>query len=309
MTAIGGYFELELNKGEHYHKNALCLNTARNCLEYILKVRKYKKVYIPYYTCEVVLEPFKKSGVAYEFYFINDSLEPIEKILLKDNEAFLYTNYYGLKQQTVERLADFYGNKLIVDNSQAFFAPALNNIDTFYSARKFFGVPDGAYLYINERLDEELEQDISYNRMSHLLKRADISAEIGYQDFIENDNSLRNQDIKIMSNLTQKLLCSINYESIAKERRDIYKKIASYLDSKNLLQLSLHNDDIPMVYPFLVSNGKELKQNLVTKRVYVPTYWGNVLDWCDSEWEVNLTNNLLALPLDRNLLDKFDIKV
>ena len=26
--AIGGYFELELSKGEHYHKGALRLNTA-----------------------------------------------------------------------------------------------------------------------------------------------------------------------------------------------------------------------------------------------------------------------------------------
>ena len=46
--AIGGYFELELRSGERYHKDALCLNTARNCFEYILLARKYKKVYIPY---------------------------------------------------------------------------------------------------------------------------------------------------------------------------------------------------------------------------------------------------------------------
>lgn len=35
--AIGGYFELELRKGEHYHKDALRLNTARNCFEYVEK--------------------------------------------------------------------------------------------------------------------------------------------------------------------------------------------------------------------------------------------------------------------------------
>ena len=58
--AIGGYFELELSKGEHYHKGALRLNTARNCLEYIMLARKYAKIYIPYYTCEVMLQPFHK---------------------------------------------------------------------------------------------------------------------------------------------------------------------------------------------------------------------------------------------------------
>ena len=65
QKAIGGYFELELPKGEEYHKSALSLNSARNCFEYILRVRKYKKVYLPYYTCEVILEPLKKLNIQY----------------------------------------------------------------------------------------------------------------------------------------------------------------------------------------------------------------------------------------------------
>ena len=36
-TAIGGYFELELRNGAYYHKDAIRLNTARNCFEYILR--------------------------------------------------------------------------------------------------------------------------------------------------------------------------------------------------------------------------------------------------------------------------------
>ena len=104
--AIGGYFELELRKGEHYHKNALRLNTARNCFEYILRARKYTKVYIPYYTCDVMLEPLKKCNVDYVFYHINEQLDPIETYQLQLHEAFLYANYYGLKQRCVERLAE-----------------------------------------------------------------------------------------------------------------------------------------------------------------------------------------------------------
>ena len=63
MEPIGGYFSLELPHYGEYHKDAIRLNTGRNCLEYILRVRNYKKVYIPYYTCDVVLEPFKKLGI------------------------------------------------------------------------------------------------------------------------------------------------------------------------------------------------------------------------------------------------------
>lgn len=92
MEAIGGYLELELRKGIHYHKSAVQLNSARNCFEYILLIRKYKKVHIPYYTCEVLLQPLIRHHIAYEFYSINEDWEPTERKQLLPGEAFLYTN-------------------------------------------------------------------------------------------------------------------------------------------------------------------------------------------------------------------------
>ena len=54
---------MELRKGVHQHKDAIRLNTARNSFEYVLRARQYTKVYIPYYTCEVMLEPINKLGI------------------------------------------------------------------------------------------------------------------------------------------------------------------------------------------------------------------------------------------------------
>ena len=295
--AIGGYFELELRKGEHYHKNALRLNTARNCFEYVLCVRKYTKVYIPYYTCEVMLEPLKKCNVAYEFYHINHQLEPDQDFNLQPTEAFLYTNYYGLKQRCVERLALQYGKQLIVDNAQAFFAKPLEGIDTFYSARKFFGVADGAYLYIDKLLSKELEQDQSYQRMSHLLMRADIGAEAGYADFRHNDDSLIGQPIKTMSNLTEKILCSIDYESVKLLRRSNYELLSKQLQITNGVYLPLDSDAVPMVYPYL-SDDDSLRQHLINNRVYVATYWPNIANWCkEDNAEYVLFKRLVPLPI------------
>ena len=300
--AIGGYFELELRKGEHHHKNALRLNTARNCFEYILRARKYTKVYIPYYTCDVLLEPLKKCNVDYVFYHINEQLEPVEAYQLQPHEAFLYTNYYGLKQRCVKRLALQYGKQLIVDNAQAFFAEPLEGIDTFYSARKFFGVADGAYLYIDKLLGKELEQDQSYQRMSHLLMRADIGAEAGYADFRHNDDSLIGQPIKRMSNLTEKILCSIDYESVKLLRRSNYELLDKQLQTTNGVYLPLDSDTVPMVYPYL-SDDDSLRQRLVDNRIYVATYWPNVIDDTLS-CEFILKSKLLPLPIDqRNKLD------
>lgn len=299
MDAIGGYFGLELRQGEHYHKNALRLNTARNCFEYVLRVRNYKKVYIPYYTCEVILEPLERLNIEYEFYHINELLEPKSEYSLKQNEAFLYTNYFGLKQDCVKRLAKLYKKQLIVDNAQAFYAEPLVEIDTFYSPRKFFGVADGGYLYIDQKLDIELDQDYSYERMSHLLKRIDVSAEFGYNDFKRNDDSLINQPIKLMSNLTNKILSSIDYNSVKEKRIENYLYLESKLKDKNLIQLPLKNIDVPMVYPYL-TNDIALKQKLIANKIFVATYWPNVMDWTKEEdLEYKLTNNLLPLPIDQ----------
>ncbi len=300
MKEIGGYFELELRHGKQYHQDAIQLNTARNCFEYILRVHGYSKVYIPYYTCEVLLEPLIKCNVGYEFYPIDISLEPETLPILQPNEAFLYTNYYGLKQACVESLAARYGSQLIVDNSQAFFAPALPNIDTFYSARKFFGVPDGAYLYTTEKTDIPIPACALYRNMEHLLARADTNAEAGYKAFHSNEKALCNAPISRMSVISSKILSGIDYEQVKHRRRENYKTLALALGEKNNLQFTLPDDAVPMVYPFLTTDDS-LRARLITNKVFVPTYWQNVLLWTDEYQTIErqLVEYLLPLPIDQ----------
>lgn len=304
MNAIGGYFGLELRKGEHYHKDAIRLNTARNCFEYVLCSRQYTKVYIPYYTCEVMLEPLNKLDVQYEFYSINEKLEPVVLPNLKVNEAFLYTNYYGLKQDCVLKLANCFGNRLIVDNAQAFYAKPIQGIDTFYSPRKFFGVADGAYLYTDKLLGEELPQDESFDRMSHLLKRVDAGAEFGFHDFRSNDESLIGQPIKRMSNLTAAILESIDYDNAAKQRRENYLFLDSVLGEHNRIHFELNDDTVPMAYPYWTKDDS-LRKKLIDNRIYVAKYWLNVLEWCgENDIEYKLTKYMLSLPCDQRYGDE-----
>lgn len=299
MKGIGGYFGLELTKGEHYHKDALRFNTATNCFERVLLSRQYEKVYIPYYTCDVLLNPIYKLELNFEFYNINKSLEPINLPKLNNKEAFLYTNYFGLKQECVKRLVSKFGNQLIVDNVQAFYAEPLDGIDTFYSARKFFGVPDGAYLYTDQPLHKEFEQDCSYERLLHLLKRIDLGAEEGYQDFRKNDDLLRNQEIKTMSKLTDAILRGIDYDAVKNRRRDNYQQLEKVLGEDNLIQLCFSEDCVPIVYPFLTRNST-LKHKLIENKIFVATYWPNVFEWCEPEdWEYELAERTVFIPVDQ----------
>lgn len=299
MNSIGGYFEFELRKGEEYHKKAIRLNSGRNAFEYILRAKKYKKAYLPYFTCNVMLEPINKLNLKYELYSINDQFEPLFdfKSIAKD-EAFIYTNYFGIQGQVLVKLSNICPN-LIIDNSQAFFENPIAGIDTFYSPRKFFGVADGAYLYTDTILNEKIVNDLSFDRMSHLLKRIDLCAEIAYCDFKRNDDELIGQEIKKMSKLSKKILQNIDYERAKKKRIENFQFIHKHLSKHNKLNFKLDVGFVPMIYPFLTDRDN-LRQYLIKNKIYVATYWPNVLEWskADSK-EYNLTNNLIPLPIDQ----------
>lgn len=299
MKSIGGYFELELDLKNEYHQNAIRLNLGRCAFEYVLRVRKYKKVYLPYYTCAVMLHPIKRLGIEYEFYKINEDFTPMFDFgLIGDKEGFLYTNYFGLLDKTVKKIAQKCKN-LIIDNAQAFYSKPIKGVDTFYSPRKFFGVPDGAYLYTKLNLNANLKKDRSYQRCRHLLRRIDESPESGFTDFQANERALNNLPIRQMSDLTKKLLQSINYKKIAKIRRQNYSILNEALTKYNKLQLDLLPDSVPMVYPFLTSKPN-LWEYLINNKIYVARYWSNVWEWCDKDnIEYKYAMNIVPLPIDQ----------
>lgn len=306
MKIIGGYFELELNKKEEYHQEAIRLNTGRNAFEYLLLANSYTKVYMPFFTCDVLLEPLKKHQIAYEFYNIDEQFEPLfDYDIVLPKEIFLYTNYFGLKDDFIKTLAVQF-KKLIIDNSQSFYSKPQAGIDTFYSPRKFFGVPDGAYLYSNKKLEISFEKDTSFDRCSHLLKRMDSNAESGYADFIVNDKGLMNQDIKEMSNLTQALLSAIDYNISAEKRTLNFNLLHQALKESNKLEIDVLNIGVPMVYPYW-SDNETLRQKLLDNKIYTAIYWHNMLEWSEKDsLEYCMIKQIIYLPIDHRY-DEIDL--
>ena len=304
MSFYGGYFELELGSGREYHKNCLRLNSGRNALEYVIKQREYMKIYLPYYTCDVMLNPIHRLGIEFEHYRINRELLPEFAFEgLGANEAIVITNYFGLLDEYVESLANCKHN-IIIDNAQAFYAKPITGIDTFYSPRKFFGVPDGAYLYLGNNYGElalyhELEHDTSWDRCSHLIKRADNLVEEGYANFRSLSAIYKELPLRKMSILSSRILDSIEYNVVRARRRENFRIVDSVLGSRNQLKSSLDSDSVPMAYPFL-SSRTDLRDRLIKQGVFIPQYWANVtLLSGKGSWESELAENLIALPIDQ----------
>lgn len=301
IREIGGYFELELdNRGGFIHDDGLLVNTGRNALELILRnLPSDSKVYVPKYTCDVVLEPFAKLGIPYILYSVNKSLELNIDLQLGDNEYLLYTNYFGVKDSYVRQLVEIYPGKLIVDNAQALYASPTEMC--FYSPRKFVGIPDGGIAYLNKQISlEEYEQDYSYDRCSHLLKRLDIDAGAGYSDFKTTANMLRSQPITRMSNLTKALLGSIDFAKIRTIRLENFRALHSVLKDNNKLVIEGFNElSCPMVYPFM-TDDITLRQRLINNKIFVAKYWPNIYDCCDEgDVEYTMCQSILPLPIDQ----------
>lgn len=306
MKAIGGYFELaDLVEGSLFpHNDGVLLNTGRNALEYILRsIGEVKQIYLPYYTCEVVLEPLKKLNIPYTFYHINTSFEIADDINPKEGEYIIANNYYGIKDAYIEKLADKYGDKLIVDCAQAFFAKPLLCIKSFYSMRKFVGVADGGVAYLGNLLDdlvevEEMEPTSEHD--NHLFKRKQLGAEAGFADYHANEKKLDDQPIRLMSFQTKWILDHVNFDNVIARRRENFKILHETLVEINEVSLpNLDSFKCPMVYPYWTSDAS-LRHKLIENKVFVATYWPNILEWTkDGMLERQLMERLLPIPCDQ----------
>ena len=103
MKPIGGYFELELPEGSRDFPHAYCpaLNSGRHALEFILRQlgNTAKAVYLPYYTCDVVLEPLKRLNITTQFYHIDENLEIKDMPELPEGHYLIANNYFGIKDE------------------------------------------------------------------------------------------------------------------------------------------------------------------------------------------------------------------
>lgn len=286
------------------HEKGVLLNLGRNAFRYILQSipEEIEKLYIPYYTCPVVWEHLFFIGKVW-FYRIDENLEIAEDIELEEHDYIVVNNYFGIKDMYIEQLSKKYGNHLIIDNAQAFFAPVIPDTYSFYSPRKFFGVPDGGVAYVanNVRPVRCNEQDDSSDRLQHLELRKEKGAEAGFGYYQSNESKLDELPPKWMSDYTHEVLCGIDYAIVKEKRRANYQILHEALGELNALQLpSMGSFGCPMVYPFVpMKSNTNLRKKLQEQRIFTATYWPNLAEMNHDMPEERLAKTLIPLPIDQ----------
>lgn len=303
IDAIGGYFGLadrDLENG-HYPVDGVRVNTARNALEYILRqLPDVKTIYLPFYTCEAVIEPLQKLALSYHFYHINMRLEMAEDIPMGEGVYVIVNNYFGIKDEYVAKMAKRYGEHLIVDNAQALFASALPDVKAIYSARKFVGVADGGFATGVSELPIAMYEEDSTQHDSHLLIRKEYGAEAGFQAYRQNEKQLDNQPIRRMAAATGNILTHIDYKKVITRRRINFKMLHEVLGDDNRLPIpDMNTFACPMVYPFLDYRCRNWRTVLKEQRIFVPKFWPNVVNFGHFDFEQDLAECIMPLPIDQ----------
>ena len=297
VKEIGGYFGLEKLVSNEYYPDLVAVNNARCALLYIIKAKQYKKVYLPYYLCDSVRLVLEREMIPFEEYRIDRLFLPILDIKTNPGEVVYIVNYYGLiSEDRLISLKNRYGN-IVVDNAQAFFTRPIKGIDTIYSCRKFFGVPDGGYAYTEAEFQEDIPGDVSMERMKHILGRFEGNSASDYYDFFNNnDESFKEIELRLMSKLTHNILGAIDYQEAKRRREDNFIFLSKALGERNILKVECPPG--PYAYPLYVQNGMKAKEQLAKQKIYVATLWPNVLD-TGLDIETELTENILPLPCDQ----------
>lgn len=304
MQEFGGYIELDKYELPLLHEGAIALNCGRNALAYLIKARNIKKILIPKFLCDSIQKLCKRENVQYKYYSIGKDFLPLSIDLASDEWLYI-VNFYGqISNEILEMLVNQY-KRVIIDNVQAYFQMPISNVDTIYTCRKFFGVADGAFLYTDAKLGQNLELDESFDRMRFLLGRFERTAAEFYSEYVANNDMFENEPIKKMSKLTDNLLRGIQYEKVKRIRTENFKLLHTEFSDVNKLVLTVPNG--AFMYPLYIENGTEIRKKLQKEKVYIPTLWPDVFDVCEPfELEYDMAANILPLPCDQRY-DENDI--
>ncbi len=303
---IGSFLDLELPSGCEYYntcENIARLNSGRAAIYHSVKLFGCKTVWLPYYQCDTVRDFLRNKGISVKYYHIDDKFNPID-LNSSANDAVVIVNYYGMMSKSrLTELASMYAN-VIIDNSQSFFTEPIDFAMNVYSARKFIGVPDGAYVVGKNAQSGVKDYPVCFSSdtAAFLLMRCEYGCEgKGYSARSINEERIDSEDIMQMSRLTRKILDGTDYERIKAKRRENFEIAERLFRDINKLDAKMYYDEtcVPMVYPLVVEDDTLLDRLLKNKH-FQGHWWSYLLSEMPSDsFEYWLSLYIIPITIDQ----------
>lgn len=301
--ALGGYFGVEpVGAAQAWPwPGGRLYQSGRAAFLALVQWLAPKAIWMPWFICDTMSESLAQAGVGVRRYALGTDFRIARPPRLAKAEVLLYVNYFGLCDDIEAELEAAYPREqLIFDHAQALYA-APAGVATIYSPRKFVGVPDGGILVTDLPVPApRIRDEGSEGRLRGPRLRDALGAEAGHAAFQEAEAGLRGLPPMEMSLLTQGLLSGIDHAGVAAKRRRNFEWLHEALRTGNRLRLSLGTRQVPLCYPFWPESPFD-RALLQRARVYLPTYWPELLDGASRvpSAEQTWAREWLPLPIDQ----------
>lgn len=307
---------------------SLC-REALFCVAEHLKTNR-KVIMIPAYTCHTVIEPFLQANWNVYFFPVDERLcikkeEFLSLLASASPDVILFHPYYGKKLMEYEkdllRQAKKRNILIIQDLTQSLFSPLHPDyVDiTVGSIRKWFGVPDGAFLSIadsvpfavteNEQYNTEFtdsQWDAMYLRGEYFrtgnLNFKKISIRLNkYAESLACKTKITPHKI---SDYSLSIIRSTDFNTISSKRIENFKTLLSTVEKNNTCIPIITSPDMlenaPLYFPLYVRDRGRVQKFLAANSIYAPILWGVEDDAVLEDGTVrDIYEHLLAIPIDQ----------
>jgi hypothetical protein len=318
---IGGGFGLEQGTAPSTPRLAflaepcLLLATARSAFTLLEDYLRPGQVWLPSYLCTVVLRAFPRERTSIRFYAVDERLRPANGHWLREirpGDLAVFIDYFGFTLWN-EYGADARrsGAWIVEDACQAMLNDRFGEHSHYVicSPRKFVGVPDGGILLA--RNGATLPQgelpppaaDWWLDALAAAQLRSEFDRHGGerawFPLFQKTDDAASCQPMR-MSELSGFLLRHrIDYDEIARRRRDNYRLLASALRHLAVFP-DLPPGVAPLGFPVRIRDRDRAQHALFRAEIYPPVHWP-LAGAVPSEFKAShqLSGEIMTLPCDQ----------
>ena len=290
--------------------------------------KEEKKVLLPAYTCDTVINPFKQAGWECTYYPVDKTLRiDAEKTLglYEENPMSLIVvhPYYGmdLNEKELALLNELHGKgcKIVMDLTQCIFSSQNIDFVEYYvgSYRKWYEVPDGGFLKTKKKHDglkkiiPENEEFVSLQTDSMFLRG--LYFEEGNEEVKSISRRLNKMAVEMveqqivphaMASSSIALMKGMDMDRCQKQRFENYQFLYHLL--KDMEEIDLVCNDMeavttaPLYFPIYVKDRDALQTSMAAEHIYAPVLWPVTIE----EVLVNDTiktiyDTILAIPIDQ----------
>lgn len=320
------------------HNYALCREAMKCVAESMEEKGMCKTVMIPAYTCQTVIDPFVQLGWQIRYYSIDEDLRINTNDFLNVHESFkpalvVAHPYYGMDLNTQEigllQYSKRNGGHVMVDRTQCIFQEENHpNIVDYYvgSYRKWFPVPDGAYL---ESYEHKFSSAI-YPEFDDFVQKQTQAMFLRGEYFISGNQQTKDKSIKLnksavketnreihhhkMSAYSESIMASEDLRYNEERRKENYKILFEGINDTDKIERV--NKDLanlttaPLYFPVYVKDRKSLQAHLAQQRIYCPILWGvETPEVLINDTVRYIYDHILVIPVDQRNGDEDMIKI